>query len=137
MKCFCTHAQAKNFGLLMLRFALGAVLIYHGWLKLSDIASTTMFFDGAGIPLAGFFAWIVGLVEFLGGLAFVLGVQTQTFAVLVSVTMVVALLTVHTSAPYAMAELPIMVLGGALALHGLGAGDWRLMKNECVCQMKK
>jgi len=50
MKCFCSHPEAKNFGLLMLRLAVGAVFIYHGWLKLSDMGATTMFFESQGIP---------------------------------------------------------------------------------------
>ncbi|MDA1038253.1 MAG: DoxX family protein [bacterium] len=137
MKCFCSHPQAKNFGLLMLRLAVGVVFIYHGWLKLSDIGSTTIFFENQGIPLAMIMAWVVALIEFVGGLAMLVGVWVRTVSLLLALVMIVALLTVHTGAPYAAAELPIVLLGATLAIHGIGAGDWRLTAKECVCEMKK
>jgi len=126
----------KNLGLFLLRVAVGAVFIYHGWLKLSDIALTTTFFDSVGIPIPVFFAWLVGLVEFVGGIALVLGVWVHTFALLLAVNMLVALLVVHLGAPWSAAELPVVLFGAMVALMGVGAGDWRLVKKECVCQMR-
>ena len=98
---------------------------------------TTAFFSSQGIPLAGFFAWIVALLEFVGGIAMVIGVQIKTFSMLLAITMLVALLVVHTGMPYSSAELPIVLLGALLTLYGIGAGDWRLMSKECACEMKK
>lgn len=136
MKCWCNHPQARNFGLLALRLAVGAVFIYHGWLKLADMPMAIEMFSGMGIPAAAFFAWLVALIEFVGGLAMVLGVCVKTFSLLLALVMLIALFLVHTSLPYASAELPIMLLGATLALHGTGAGEWRLMKNECACEAK-
>ena len=137
MNCWCNYPQTRNFGLLMLRLAVGAVFIYHGWLKLADMGAAAGFFASQGIPLALLAAWVVALVEFVGGIAMVLGVHVKTFAGLLAINMLVALLVVHTRMPYAAAELPIMLLGASLALYGIGAGEWRLMQKECVCEMKK
>jgi len=30
-----------------------------------------------------------------------------------------------------------MLLGATLALHGIGAGDWRMTAKECACEMGK
>ena len=137
MKCWCLHPQAKNFGLLMLRLAVGAVFMYHGWLKLADMGATVGFFESQGIPLAVVAAWVVALVEFIGGIAMVLGVHVKTFSLLLAINMIVALLVVHIRMPYVAAELPLVLLGAVLALYGMGAGEWRLMQKECVCEMKK
>lgn len=137
MNCFCNHPQAKNFGLLALRLAVGAVFIYHGWVKLQDMPAVIEMFSSMNIPAAAFFAWVAALLEFVGGIAMVVGVHVRSFAALLALQMLIALFLVHTKLPYASAELPIMLLGATLALHGTGAGDWRLMKKECVCEMKK
>ena len=54
-------------------------------------------FAHIGIPLAGFFAVVVSLVEFLGGILLVLGIVTRVAAALNAIDMVVAILAVHLS----------------------------------------
>src|SRR3989338_2044079 len=94
MKCpVCTPAM-RDFGLFVLRLSVGVVFIYHGWMKLTDIEGTTAFFGSQGFPIAGALAYLVGLVEFVGGVAVVLGVFTKVAALFLAVVMVVALLTV-------------------------------------------
>ena len=134
MKCYCSKESSKDIGLLVLRVTLGLVFVIHGYMKLSGIEATEGFFDMINIPLPMVFAWIVGLVEFLGGLMMILGVYAKTAGMLTAITMVVALLTVHLGKPWASAELAILALGGSVAVATLGAGKWRLLaKSECVC----
>ncbi|MCH8049673.1 DoxX family protein [Patescibacteria group bacterium] len=138
MKCICDMKQGKNFGLLALRLAFGVVFIYHGWLKLNGIDATATFFESLSIPIPVFFAYFAGLLEFLGGIALILGFQTKTFAGLLAIEMIIALLIFHTKVPYDVAtELPIALLGGLIALHALGAGEWRVTKKECVHEFGK
>ena len=67
-KC-CGWPHWKNVALLVLRVTVGLVLAYHGWIKLGDIASTAQFMGTVvGLPGGVFWAWFVGLVEFIGGL---------------------------------------------------------------------
>lgn len=126
--------HSQDLGLLILRLTLGAVFMAHGYMKLHGIDATTGFMTMLGVPLPGFFAWVVGLVEFFGGLALVLGVYAKTAAMLLVVNMIVALLIVHLGKPWAGAELALLALGGSAAISVLGAGKWRLWQNaECAC----
>lgn len=118
-------------GLLALRIGIGFIFMKHGWDKWNNIDGTTAFFDGLGIPLAHFSAYLVATVELVGGLLVLLGIYTKEIAKFLAITMVVALLTAHIHGPWKGAELAFLLLGGSLALIGLGAGPWRLVKKEC------
>lgn len=132
-KNWCCSENMAAVGLLALRIAVGVIFINHGWMKLQDMEMTTKFFESLNIPLAGFAAWVVALVEFVGGIAVLLGIYTKEVAKLLVINMIVALLVAHISGPFARAELAIALLGGSLALSGLGAGPWRLIKKESCC----
>ncbi len=127
----CRKYVGKDFGLLALRLAVGIVMVYHGYLKLGNTAGTMGFFGNLGIPLPTFFAYFVGLVELLGGAMIILGLLTCYAAGLLAINMVVALLVAHTKMPYAAAELPIVLLGGLLALTTIGGGKWSVLKSGC------
>lgn len=128
--------NCADWGLLALRIALGAVFIYHGWLKLSDIAMTTGFFESQGIPLPMFFAWLVGLVEFLGGIAVLLGFWTKSFATLLAINMIFAVAIVHLGTPWSATEFSVLTLGASIALAGVGAGKYRIASDECPVMKK-
>ena len=74
--------------------ALGAIFMAHGAQKLfgafggNGMTGTVgmIEFLGVGPPL--FWAWVVALVEFFGGLAILLGFLTRVAAVLIIITMV-------------------------------------------------
>ena len=121
--------------LLVLRVTVGLVLAYHGWIKLGDIASTAQFMGTVvGLPGGVFWAWFVGLVEFIGGLMLIVGLWTRLAAKVLAINILFALLLVHTKAPWAQAELPLVLFGGLMALSACGAGSWRLSKTQCVCE---
>ncbi len=135
--CMKGESKMKHIGLVALRLAVGIVFIYHGWMKLNGIEGTTGMMQGIGLPMPVFFAWLVALVEFIGGFAIILGLFNRIVTALLATTMVVALLTVHTKMPYGGAtELPIVLLGALIALHTVGAGKFALMgrkSEECGC----
>jgi putative oxidoreductase len=137
MKNFCFAPPAKDLGLFLLRVAAAVVFMYHGWLKLDDMAATEGFFSSLGIPAAGFMAWVIAILEFVGGIALLLGVQTRSFAFLLGVNMIVALLVAHFGMSYQAAELPIVLLGAMFVLWTQGAGNWRIMKEEWICGSAK
>ena len=58
-------------GLLALRIGIGAIFVYTGWLKVSDLSVTVTQFSGMGF--APFWAYIVSFVEIIGGVAVLLG----------------------------------------------------------------
>lgn len=134
----CNEESMRNWGLLLLRIAVGVVFIYHGWGKLHGIEQTAGFFGNIGIPAAGFMAWVVALVEFLGGIAVLLGLFTRLAAKLLAIVMLVALFTAHWGGPWKSAELPIALLGGLCALMTIGGGKWQVLRKwDCLpwCNM--
>jgi putative oxidoreductase len=137
VSCMCSSPGMKNFGLLALRIAVALVFITAGWAKLGDMTATVAAFGDMGVPLAGFSAWLVALVEFAGGIGILLGIFTKFWSALLAITMIVALLLVHLGGTLAEAQTAITMLGATLALFTHGAGDWRLVKKECPCELKK
>lgn len=121
--------ENKDFGLFLLRLALALVFIAHGWAKLNGLEATEAFFSNVGIPAASSMAVLVGLVEFLGGLAMLLGVFTSWAGGLLAVVMLVAILQVKLSKGFLGGyEFDLTLLLAALSLIFLGAGDWTVKK---------
>ncbi len=135
---WCCHENAKDWGLLVLRVIVGVIFIYHGWGKLTNIDQVVGFFAAESIPLPVFFAYVVGLSEFLGGIGVLLGAWTRLSAAVLGIVMIFALLIVHIGGPFSGSELPLALLGAAAALKTVGGGKYVLMKSECICKpMKK
>jgi putative oxidoreductase len=83
---------------LPLRLVLGFGLAYHGFPKLFDAAGHAGFvgmLHGLGFPAPSLLAWVVGLLEFGGGLALLAGAFARAVAALGIVEMAVALVAVH------------------------------------------
>ncbi|KKS52750.1 MAG: hypothetical protein UV82_C0005G0002 [Candidatus Magasanikbacteria bacterium GW2011_GWD2_43_18] len=122
--------KKKNLGFFLLRLSVGLIFIVQGWGKLNGVDMVSGMLDGIGFPAPGFFAWILALTEFLGGIAVILGLFVRHAATLLAVVMVVALFTVHIPGPFAQAMTPVALLGSTLALMLLGGGDWQVMKEK-------
>ena len=133
-KNMCCGESWMPAALLALRLAVGVVFAVHGWAKLGDVDAFAGMLSTGGWPLATFFAWVVAIVEFVGGLMLIVGIYARLAAKLLAIIMIVALLFVHTKLPWATAELPLVLLGGSLAIMAMGGGKWRLMKTECACE---
>lgn len=123
--------KLENIGFLLLRISVGVIFIVSGWGKLTGIGSIISLMTGIGLPVAAFWAYLVAFVEFLGGIAVILGVYTRFFAKLLAVIMLVALLTVKIKSGFQAARIDIALLGSTLALTALGGGEWQLIKKEC------
>ncbi len=133
-KNWCCSENMSAVGILALRISVAIIFINAGWTKLHMIDQVAAMFGNMGVPLAGIMAWVVALVEFLGGIAVLLGVYTKEVSKVLAFTMVVALLLAHRSGPLQAATPALAMLGSTLALAGVGAGKWRLMKNESCCK---
>ncbi len=133
-------AKSQNIGLLALRISVGLIFLVQGWGKLNGIEGPTAMLAGIGFPAAGFFAWLLALTEFLGGVGLILGVYVRLFAKLLFVVMIIALFTVHIPGPFAGAMTPLALIGSTIAVLMLGGGEWQVMKDkECFgfCKMCK
>ena len=117
--------KLKPRSLLLLRFALGAIFVYHGYPKLFTHTRESMQgFVHMGFP--GYFAYISGVIEFFGGLMLAAGLFTRIAALLLAGEMVVALWHVHGLfiAPREVQnyEFPLILAAACFALATLGPG---------------
>jgi putative oxidoreductase len=114
----------KPLGLLVLRVALGASYIFHGYPKLSDPAHALKAFPAYGFP--SYFAYISGILEVFGGGLLIAGLFTRGVALLLTIE--VGLVLSRTIIPsvgiYAFGryEMPLLLGAMGLALVTTGAG---------------
>lgn len=91
------HGLARQWAL-PLRIILGVGFMIHGAPKLFSAAGHQQF-EGTlgklGVPAPALMSWVVGIVEFFGGIALVLGLFTWLAAALLTVNMIFAILLVH------------------------------------------
>lgn len=117
-----------SWGSTALRLAAGYVFLVHGAQDLFQIGFGGLAgtFESLHIPLPFVSAVIVTLIEFLGGIALVLGVFARWAAALLAIDMLVAVVVVLLEPSFFQkggVELPLMMLAAsvALALSGPGA----------------
>ena len=110
-----SEASAKRFdiAMLVLRVVLAAVFITHGYAKVFGMgfSGVTGMFSKMGVPLPMIMAPIVALVEFLGGIALLLGAFTRAAAFLIACDMLGAIILVHAKNGYAAPKGVEAVLG--------------------------
>lgn len=82
---------------LIARLCLGVVFLQSGIGKLSHLSQAVEFFSSLGIPAPSIQAPMIAGLELLGGFALLLGVGSRGASVLLSGTMVVAILTAKRS----------------------------------------
>jgi putative oxidoreductase len=117
----------QSCGLAVLRIVVGVVFAMHGWQKIHvfRLAGVTGMLSHLGIPMPAVFAVILITVEFLGGILLITGLATRGPAVLLSVDMVVAIITVHMKNGFFVPggiELPFTLLGALICLAISGGG---------------
>jgi len=126
--------ESLGWALLIARIALGVVFIAHGYQKLSaGVDQVAGFLTNVGIPLPQFFAWVLSLTEFFGGIAVLIGLFTRYAAVGIAIIMIVAIFTVKLKVGLIGArgpgyELDLALLALALALVLAGPGKLSLEK---------
>jgi putative oxidoreductase len=124
-----------DLALLVLRVALGATFIVHGYPKLfpNGPAGFAGFLQSLGFPIPMILAWIVSIVEFAGGIAMILGLFVRYVGALLVIEMTVTTIRVKMAggtgfvgARGAGWELDALLWAMALALVLLGAGPFSL-----------
>lgn len=106
----------KPLGLLVLRAALGASFLFHGYPKLTDPAHAFKLFQGYGLP--GYFAYTSGVLEVFGGGLLIAGLFTRGAALLLAIEtgLVLGRFTVSSAGIYAFGRYEMALLLGAMAL---------------------
>lgn len=121
-------------GLFVLRLTLGSIFLAHGIGKLSNMEGTIAFFGSIGF--SAFAAWVVALVETIGGAAVILGIATQFATSLLAITMIVSIICVKGKMGFGKSELDIALLGLSLGIGLIGCGKWSMCrmwhKKDCA-----
>jgi len=123
--------RLQPLGLLVMRLALGVIMIAHGWQKIADhMHGITGMMHQLGLP--PFMAYLVVAAEFGGGILVLVGFLTRLAAFAIFIDMLVAILKVHL--PHGLFssnggfEFPLTCGAIAFALIFSGAGpiaiDW-------------
>ncbi len=128
------NSKSIAYGPVIVRIALAIPLVVSGAGKLLGIgpkASGIAGFAGTlaslGIPVPELFAWIVGAVEFGGGLLILLGLFTRYAAALAAVNMAVATVLVHAPNGFVVGEggfeytLVLALVAVSLVVSGPGS----------------
>lgn len=116
-----------GWGIMPLRLVVGLAFAMHGGMKLFEMgpAATAGMMQHFGIPLPAIAAWVAILIEFLGGIAIILGAWARIPAVLLAIEMLIVILVVKLHggffAPRGI-ELELLLLAGALTIAALGTG---------------
>lgn len=127
-----TPARYDDLGKLVLRLALGLLVLLHGIAKLvGGIGFVSGALQQLGLP--GAIGYLVYVGEVIAPLLIVFGLWTRLAALVLAGNMVVAVLLVHTSQLFALSdtggwelELQGMFFFAALALVLLGAGRYSI-----------
>lgn len=122
------NAPSQSWAVAILRVVVGIVFLAHGYQKLFTLGfhGVAGFFGAAGIPLPFVSAVIVTLVEFLGGIALLLGLLTRWASALLAFDMLVAILVVHLKNGFFDQqhgiEFPLTLLAACILLAMIGPG---------------
>ena len=117
-----------NYAPLPLRIIAGIGFMMHGLPKLLDIPGTRNSFTNMGLPPE--LAIIIGLLEFIGGLAILLGILTRIAAGLLAIDMIGAILLVKLSKGFIGGyELDLLYLAIMISLMITGPGSFSIEKN--------
>ena len=116
--------RIQPLALLVLRLALGAIMVGHGYHKVNGhVHEFGGFLSSMHIP--SWLAYVVAATEFFGGILVLVGLFTRFAAFAICIDMLVAILKVHL--PHGLLgeggyEYPLALAAIAFSLIFLGAG---------------
>jgi putative oxidoreductase len=91
------YGKFSPYSWLIVRVTAGVLLIPHGYAKLftGALEGTAGYMDSIGLAPGIFWAWVIALLEFFGGIALAVGFLTRPVAAMVVGFMAVAAFYVH------------------------------------------
>src|SRR6266571_6145210 len=126
MSFFRSSPRQLSIGLAVLRVAVATIFIRHGAQKLFvfGFAGVTGAFTHMGVPFPGLMGPLIGVLEFFGGIALVIGLLTRLVALGLVFDMLGAILLVQLKRGFSGFELEFLLLGSSVALVLTGAGGF-------------
>jgi len=117
----------SDWGILILRVALGLILIVQGWPKIKNLRGTAENFSGMGFKPGFFWGTLVAFLEFFGGIGLVVGFFTQLIALFVALQFIVIILKLkHGKILASGVQFDLLIVAAALILVTLGSGAFSL-----------
>lgn len=135
---FSRLGDHPDFGKLVLRLSLGALLLFHGEFKIvHGVGWIAAILKAHGIP--AFVAYGAYIGEVVAPVMLIIGLMTRPAAFIIAVNLVVATLLVKTGAVWHRTGVGAWALEGeafyffgALAVMLLGAGRYCLIRNTSL-----
>jgi putative oxidoreductase len=129
-------SKLAPFAALILRLALGVMLLAHAGLKVFvfTLPGFIKFFASLGLP--EWFAYAILALEVVGGIALILGVLARWVALVVAGEFVGIIVMVQGAKGWVFSnpgggwEFPAFVIAAAVALALLGDGAYALMRSS-------
>ena len=127
----------SNFAIFILRATLGVIFLVHGLQKLfgvfggSGIEGFTQMLAGLNFAPANFWAWLVAIIEALGGLFLIFGILPRLISALIAVIMIVAITKIHAANGFLAAqggfEYQLLILTVCILFILTGGGKFSLL----------
>ncbi|WP_295808519.1 DoxX family protein [uncultured Nitratireductor sp.] len=118
--------MSQNALVLIGRILISVIFIVSGYGKITGIGGTAGYFGNIGLPLPVVTAWVVALLELLGGIAILVGFQTRIAALLLALFCVASGVIAHFDFADQMQSIMFMknlsMAGGLLVLAAFGPG---------------
>lgn len=131
--CKCENLRLPDLGILLIRLGVGIVFLVHGYQKLMALDGTIGFMGKLGVP--SILVYLVVAIEFLGGIAMILGLCSRLAGILIAAVMVGAIYLVKFNAGFTGGyEFDLVLLLSALGITFLGSGKYSLEKMLGVCE---
>lgn len=120
---FSTNPIATNIALLLLRLSVAAMMMTHGWAKITKFSEyLTQFPDPLGIGTATSLQLTI-FAEFFCPILLALGFMSRLVTIPIAITMLVAAFVIHGGDPFADKELSLLYLVILVLLFLRGPGN--------------
>jgi len=115
--------------LLFVRIVLGVVMVYYGWPKIKDLKSNTKDFVKMGFKPGWLWGTMTAVVEFVGGIAMLVGFLAEIAAFFFALQMVAGTIWKITKAnkPFTDWSYDLQLLAMALTIITFGPGIYNAL----------
>ena len=120
-----------SLGLLLIRVAVGAVFLAHGWMKIGNVGMVTGMLTHMGVVAPTFFGPFISWLEVIGGLMLIFGILTRVAGVALGIEMVFAVFLTGIGSGFGPHEMEILLMAGSFGIALMGSGRYALYKMEC------